>query len=452
MELPDYLANVVMAAQQAATPLERRRDLQMRKIFIASAWGLGALVATFVLSLLLFRGSDPIPLFTGFPEWGTVGGLSAQTITAQFGLSLQRLANAFGAFLQSGSSGQIAATSRLLTCLIICVAIVFTYRNLLLEHYQAYEQHLQYEDFKRHAQTPWRHLLRVMVALAALVSSYVLLSIVWMLLSMMFKQFAAQYWAAAVFSGLFAGAVTVFFVYWSLTVTTRDLMALGLLTFIAGLSGSFAMAGQQNGEEWWQAAVSRAGADPNADWLFTATFGAVFLIFIVIWFDVKNFLRLIVLQTRAIHGIAPPPAGGSIGARLGQWLRKHAYSIISILYFTAILGLLGVGFVQFDIRDIGTVIAHTGGAIGAILIFNLGGLAYANWFPDPILGKPFKSLSVFCVLVTLVTIILWRVGTLNLAGLELVCLVVVGVWFFFALDNLLTYINSIQAPPGAGPA
>lgn len=437
-----------MDAQQAGQPLERKRDLQMRKIFIATGWGLGALVATFLLSLWMFQGLDSIPMFTGFPEWGVPGDPSAQTITAQFGLSLDRLSEAFVAFLQSGSSGQIASTARLLSCLMIFVAIVFTYRNLLLEHYAAYGQHLQCEDFKRQAQTPWGIVRRVMIALAAMVSSYVLLSIIWMLLAIMFKQFSAQYWAAAAFSGLFAGAVTVFFVYWSLTVTTRDLMALGLLTFIAGLSGSFAMAGRQNGEEWWQAAVSRAGADPNADWLFTATFGAVFLIFVVIWFDVKNFLRLIVLQTRAYRRSESPRADAPLRARLGYWLREKTYPIMGVLYFAAILGLLGVGFVQFDIRDIGTVIAHTGGAVGAILIFNLGGLAYAYWFPDPILGKPFKRLSVFCVLVTLASIILWRVGTLNLAGLELVALVVVGVWFFFALDNLLTYINSIPAQFG----
>jgi hypothetical protein len=451
MQLPDYFSHIALESQQAERTLARRRDLQMRKLRIAGTWGLAGLVVAFAVSFLVFAGQDSVPLFTGFPEWGTVGGFAPFSVPAQLGMSLERLAEAFNNFLQSGSSGQIAAVARLLTCLTIFVAVAFTYRRLLLEHYAAYGQPLQYADFKRSQQTAWRHVRRVMVALSAMICSYVLLTLVWLILPFMFKQLSAAPLAAAAYVALFVAAVTVAFVYWSLTVTTRDLMALGLLTFAAGLAGTFALAGRQQDEEWWQAAVSRAGADPNADWLFTATFGAVFLIFVVLWYDVKNFLRLIVVQSQAIRGITPFEQSSRPAARVGRWLRGHTYSLIRALYFTAIIGLLGVGFVQFDSRDITTVIAHTGGAVGAILIFNLGGLAYAYWFPDPILGQPFKRLSLACVLITLATIILWRLNIVNLAGLELLALVVVGIWFFFALDNLLIYIDSLSLQAQESP-
>jgi uncharacterized protein YneF (UPF0154 family) len=211
------------------------------------------------------------------------------------------------------------------------------------------------------------------------------------------------------------------------------------------LGGSFAMAGIENDQQWWQAAVSRAGANPQADWLFIATFGSVFLIFVVLWFDVNGFVRLIVAQAELHH--AAPPQDDALLSRLHRWLRAHTFGIIRALYFIAILGLLGVGFVRFNLNDPTTVIAHTGGAGFAILIFIIGGLCFATWFPDPILGLPFKRFSQGAVALAALSVVLFAVGILNLAGIELVCLILVGIWFFFALDTVLTYINAL--PPAS---
>lgn len=449
MELPPHLAIYLERPQRTSSRLEDQRDLQLRKLRVAALWGVLALLIGTGMALYFYRGLDVVPLFTeaGFPEWKpALGSLSPQSaVTSEIGFAFGRVFEVAAAIAQAGSSGQIAATSRLIACVMIFVAILLTYRSLLLEHYHARGQLVQLHDYRSEANSLGSYLRRVAIAFAALVSSYVALSVVWLVLDLMFKEFSASYAGASVFSGIFIGVVTFVAVYWSQTVTTRHLIGLGIATLVIGLGGSFAMAGVENGEQWWQAAVSRAGANPQADWLFIATFGSVFLIFVVLWFDMNGFLRLVALQAETLHA---PPTGDPKGTPLRRWLRGNTFGIIRALYFIAIIGLLGVGFVRFDSRDIGTVIAHTGGASAAILIFIIGGLLFAYWFPDPIVGTPFRRFSQGAVLLALLSAVLFALGILNLAGIELVCLLIVGVWFFFALDTVLTYVNALPLPPG----
>lgn len=457
MELPKHLAPLVVAqAQQIEPPLRRLRELQLRKLRLALLWGMGALTIGFLASLLLFRDYPMIPMFSdiGFPEWRTqpldpIETFAAQNVGSELIASFNQLISSIRRIAESGSNGQIAATSRLLACISIFVAILFTFRVYVADYYEVHGQTLQLEDFHEISSTLAKYTRRVAVALAAMVTSFVALSIVWMLLNEIFKTFSVSFISAAAFSGLFVGCATAVFVYWVSTMTTRQLAALGLLTFILGLCGAFAMAGIQNGEQWWQAAVSRAGADPNANWLFIATIASVSLVFIVVWFDIDQFLRLIVAHAEDYKRRNPPPPARRL-ANLRQWLADRSFYVMRLLYFAAILGICGVGFVRFDRADIGTVIAHTGGAFVSILIFNLGGLIFAHWFPDPILGTPFKRFSLVCVIVNLVGGVLALIGVLNLAGVELVALIIVGIWFYFALDTLLTYIDAVTvAPPAA---
>ncbi|MDX2141616.1 MAG: hypothetical protein SF123_26250 [Chloroflexota bacterium] len=442
MTIPEHLMIYTASAQQASETLRLRRELQLRKARIAGIWALGAFVIGVVASALLYNGHAAVPMFSeqGFVEWRSAAPFAAQSIAREIGLSFARVGEMLAMLIQSGGSGQIAAVARLLACGMIFVAVLFTYRRLLAEHYEVHGQSARRDDFQQRAATVGAVLRRVSVALAVLVSSYVALSLTWMLLASMFKEFSALYWSAAFFTGLFVALVTFGAVYWSLTVSTRHLMALGLVTFVVGLSGSFALAGIENNEQWWQAAVSRAGAHPDADWLFIATFGSVFLVFTALWFDVNQFIRLIVAQANVFHRL---PAGDGLRARVQRYLHANTYGIIRTLYFAAVIGLLGVGFVQFNTSDISTVIAHTGGAFLAIVIFTVGGLVFAGWFPDPIFGVPFKRFSQLCVAVCAVSVILWLIGTLNLAGIELVCLVVIGVWFFVAIDSIVAYVNAL---------
>jgi hypothetical protein len=444
MSLPPHLALYTAQAERADQRLADQRDLQMRKLRAAALWGAAALVIGVALSLWFYRGLATVPLFTddGFPEWKPATEIFfAESVPAEIGFAFARLFEVGGAIIQSGSSGQIAATSRLIACLMIFIVILVSYRSLLLEHYYARGQITQYHDYKAEAHSLGNHLRRAAIALAALVAGYVAISVTWITLDLMFKEFSASYLGASAFSGLFVAVVTFAVAYWSQTVTTRHLIGLGLLTFSIGLGGSFAMAGIENGEQWWQAAVSRAGANPQADWLFIATFGSVFLIFVVLWFDVNGFVRLIVAQADLHH--AAPPQDDGLRSRLHRWLRANTFGIIRALYFIAIAGLLGVGFVRFNLNDLTTVAAHTGGALSAILIFIAGGLCFAVWFPDPILGLPFKRFSQGAVGLAAASIVLFAVGILNLAGIELVCLILVGMWFFFALDTVLTYVNAL---------
>jgi hypothetical protein len=443
MTIPEHLMIYAASAQQANESLRLRRELQLRKARIAGMWALGAFVIGMIAAALLYNGHAAVPMFSepGFAEWRTAAPFAAQSIAREIGLSFARVWEMLAMLIQSGGSGQIAAVARLLACVMIFVAVLFTYRRLLAEHYDVHGQVARRDDFRQRAATIGSLLRRVSVALAVLVSSYVGLSLTWMILASMFKDFSALYWAAAFFTGLFVALVAFGAVYWSLTVSTRQLMALGLVTFVVGLSGSFALAGVENNEQWWQAAVSRAGAHPDADWLFIATFGSVFLLFTALWFDVNHFIRLIVAQANSFR---PAPDGDSLPARVQRYVRANTYAIIRTLYFAAVIGLMGVGFVQFDSSDITTIIAHTGGAFLAILIFTVGGLAFAGWFPDPIFGVPFKRFSQVCVAVCALSVVLWLIGTLNLAGIELVSLIVIGVWFFVAIDSILAYVNALS--------
>jgi hypothetical protein len=444
MNLPPHLFVYVAQAQTATDTLQDQRAVQLRKLRAAALWGVAAVVIGVVLALWFYRGLATVPLFTdaGFPEWKpALDTFTAESVPAEIGFAFGRLFEVVGAIIQSGSSGQIAATSRLIACAMIFVAILATYRRLLLEHYKARGQQMQFADYEAEVGSLGNQVRRAAVALAALVGGYVAISVAWLLLDLMFKEFSASYAGAAAFSGLFVGAVTFAAVYWAQTVTTRHLIALGLITLVVGLGGSFAMAGIENGEQWWQAAVSRAGANPQADWLFIATFASVGAIFVVLWFDINGFIRLIVAQAEAFH--PAPPTDDALLSRVHRWLRTNTFAIIRTLYFTAIVGLLGVGLVRFDRTDITTVIAHTGGAIAAILIFIVGGLCFAYWFPDRIIGLPFKRFSQGVAAMTLISGVLFALGILNLAGIELVCLILISVWFFFALDTILTHVNAL---------
>lgn len=453
MDMPKHLEPLVVAeAQQVEPPLRRLRELQLRKLRLALLWGIGALVIATFASLILFRDHPVIPMFSdiGFPEWRTqprdpLQTFAAQNVGSELVASFNQLINSIRRIIESGGNGQIAATSRLLACISIFVAILFTFRVYVADYYDVHGQRLQLEDYRDASSKLGRYIRRLAVALAAMVTSFVALSIVWMLLNEIFKTFSVSFVSAAAFSGLFVGCATAVFVYWVSTMTTRQLAALGLLTFILGLCGAFAMAGIENGEQWWQAAVSRAGADPNANWLFIATIASVSLVFLVVWFDIDQFLRLIVAHAEQYKQRNPTMAGRF--AEIREWFGARTFYTMRLLYFAAILGICGVGFVRFDRADIGTVIAHTGGAFASILIFNLGGLAFAHWFPDPILGTPFKRFSLVCVIVNLVGGVLALVGVLNLAGVELVALIIVGIWFYFALDTLLTYIDAVTVAP-----
>ncbi|MCC6612540.1 MAG: hypothetical protein IT320_03620 [Anaerolineae bacterium] len=459
MEAPAHLAVLsvnAQDAQQAVEPLRRRQALEMKRMQIAAAWSLIAFAFAFIVSLIFFRGEANIPMFVSFPEWEpltTETSALAVGVPTQVGISLERLRDAFTAFLRSGSSYQIAAAARLLSCFVIFAIIVITYRKLLLEHYEVHERYAQYDEFKRASQTMFHRFSRFFVALASMITNYVLFSVMWIILSVIFKEFTALYFAAAAFSALAVAVSTFVFVYWSLVVTTRHLVALGVFTLIIGLAATFALANPENGQQWWQAAISRAGADPRVSWLFTATLGSVFVIFVLLWVDVDNFVRLITAQAEAYHAEAlAADSRTGLWARIQRWAKGHTYHIFRALYFIALFGLLGTGFVRTDPRNIDTIIAHTGGATSAIIIFNVVGLFFASWYPDPILGQPFKRISLILVGTGIISVVLFAIGVLNLTGIELICLLIIGFWLYLALENLLIYVNTLAVSARAAAA
>jgi len=191
MDTPAHLAVLTVDAQQAVQPLRRRQALEMKRMQIAAIWSLIAFAFAFVVSLIFFAGETSIPMFHSFPEWEPfTTDVSALSVPAEVGISLERLRDAFAAFLRSGASDQIAAASRLLSCIMIFVAIVVTYRRLLLEHYDAHERYAQYQEFKRASQSWFHRISRFLIALASMITNYVLLSVIWIILSEIFKEFS----------------------------------------------------------------------------------------------------------------------------------------------------------------------------------------------------------------------------------------------------------------------
>jgi hypothetical protein len=442
MKMPDHFSALTLDSQSERYPLKPLRDLQLKKLVRAGYWGLLALAGSFIWSLVLFQNRTTVPIFsaTGFPEWRMETGIRAQTVViSEILFALEQLVDAIGAFFLAINDGQIAATSRTLACIFVLIAVLFTFRRLLAEHYNATGQRLQYEEQIRMQKKTGIHkwLRPVAVAVCSMVSVYVLTSLAWMALGVIFKQFSASPLASAIFSAAFVAVTTFVAVYFVLTLTKLQLAALAMLTFLLGLGGTFAMAGVENGEQWWQASISRAGAYPDSNWLFIATLLSICVIFLVLWFDIDQFMRLIVAEA---DRSSPITASMSV---LQRQFRSHAYAIIRLLYALAVAGLLGVAFVRVHPDDGWTTAAHTGGALLAIAIFTLGGLVFAFWFPNKILGQPFRLFSVGCAAVYLISLVLFLTSILNLAGVELIVLMVIGLWFYFALDTILTYVDAL---------
>jgi hypothetical protein len=428
-------------ALDARFPLDRLRELQFKKLRYAAYVGLIALAATSVWSFYLFINQPTVPIFSdvGFPEWRMEPELEALAVVDELTATIKQVVRATREFFLSVDSGQIAGTARVISSICIFLGITFSFRKFLAEHFLVYGQQLQYEDQQRMDHPASRHkwLRSVVVALSCMVSVYIITSLVWIALGEIFREFAAAPLPAAIFAASFAAVATFIAVFMSLTMTRLQLAAMAMFTFVLGLGATFAMADAENGQQWWQAAVSRAGAHPDSNWLFIITILSVVLAFTVLWYDIDQFMQRIVRRADCISPL------DKVKNPLKLWFRKNAYNLIRVLYALAVVGLCGVAAVRVVQGDFLTTVIHTGGAVLSILIFAIGGLGFALWFPDEIVGKPFRRFTWACVIVYVCTLFLYCQQILNLTGAELVLLMLIGIWFYFALDTVLTYIDAL---------
>jgi hypothetical protein len=326
------------------------------------------------------------------------------------------------------------------------IAVFFTYRALLADFYDANLQDAQSKAFKRFRDQRSHWLSVGLISAITMVSTYVVISGILIMLADMFEGLKLPFVGASIVAAVFAGAAGFVMTYWASVVTTRELLVFGLLTFVIGLGGGFAV----TEGSWWKYAVSAVGRNPRSELLFMTTLISVAAIFWILWLDVGKIIK------RVVNEIAPDPQ---------TFVAQNAFVIIRTLYFLALICTVLVGVIPvIDQKDsdqlnhIITLILHTGGAIVSMLIFTTGGMYFfTRWLPDRIFPGYFKVMSRALAAVCGVAVVLFILNEttdaafLSLTALELILFFCIGLWLFFAVSNLLEYADTQDDLP-ADPA
>ena len=412
-----------------------------------------------VIALIVFTGlnffnirhlPDQYKLYTSFYEWRTEGVEQAPVCTWSCEILTQstRLltsasdiaASMFAVDDQGSVVGNVAGIARLCTLIAVFFAVWFSYRKQLLTRYDLNGQTAQREDFENMPR--WQFwLTRGLYSLASLFGTYVVVSIVWLCVAAMFKNMTLDWFNAALLIILFTGVTTLIATYGALAVTTREVLLLALLIFATGFSASFALSPLVRKQEWWQLAVSSAGEfNPSAP-LFTGTLLSGSLALVVLWFDIDSILQKMI-------------ADGSVRfltAARWMWVAR-------ILYIMPVVGLTLVGFVRVDpVQYRFNMVFHAGGATLAVLGAILSGLLIRKHRFHPW----YKIFSVYILLgATVLMALLGSVqlnplafapvgdGLVSLTVIELTLFLLIGLWMYVTVDNLLgqANINAFDGP------
>lgn len=411
-----------------------------------------------VIALIVFTGlnafnvrqlPDQFKLFIEFNEWAKDDtDQSVCDWTCEIGKQSTRLlANAskiglsmFTTDDQGNVIGNIAGIARLCTLIAVFFAVWFAYRKQLLTRYDLNGQVAQRADFE--TMPRWQFwLTRTLYTLASLFGTYVVVSVVWLGVGAMFKNMALDWFNAIIIIVLFTGVTTLIAAYGALAVTTREVLLLALLIFATGFSASFALSPLVRNQEWWQLAVSSAGEfNPSAP-LFTGTLVSGSLALVVMWFDIDSILQKMIAD------------GGVRYLNAMQWMW-----VARILYVMPVVGLILVGFVRVDPNLFRfNMVFHAGGATLAVLgaIFSAILIRKRRFHPW------YKIFSVYILLgATVVMALLGSLqlnpfsfggvgdGLVSLTVIELTLFLLIGVWMYVTVDNLLgqANINAFDGP------
>jgi hypothetical protein len=408
---------------------------------------LGVVVALLVATMLdvmpVSRLPETYKLFAPFVEWSNAGTQDAVcSWECEILTQSTRLFNAVsdvGVSIVSREDGQgnIAGIARLCTLVSVSIVVWFAYRKQLVKYYTMNAQQAQLNDFNS---TPrWQFWLsRVLYTLAALFGTYVVVSIIWFGLSLVFKNLSLGWFNAAVVIVVFTWAAAFAAAVMALAASTRHVLLLGLFIFVFGFSASFALAPTTEVEglafEWWQGAVSNAGRlNPSAA-LFTGTLFSGSLALVMMWFDINSIIQTMIND-------------GNI-----RWLTTKGWMWVArLLYVILIVGLLAVGFVRVDRINfpINTVF-HAGGAVFAVASVVVSALLirkrrFHPWykiFSVHILLGVTVGMAVFGSLrFDPFTWVSPGSGIISLTVIELTLLILIGLWAYITVDNLLGQAN-----------
>jgi hypothetical protein len=233
---------------------------------------------------------------------------------------------------------------------------------------------------------------------------------------------------------LFTGTTTLIATYNALAVTTREILLLGLLIFAVGFSASFALTRPYSDHQWWEIAVSNAGQLNPAASLFTGTLLSGALTLIVLWLDIDSILQKMVSDGDVRW----------LSADRWMWVARGLYTIL-------VLGLVFMGLIRVDqVNYPVNMVFHAGGAILAIASVIVSGLLirkrrfhpWCKLFSVHILLGLTVSMSVLGSLkFDPPAVVFPGTGIISLVVIELSLFVLIGLWIYITLDNLLGQAN-----------
>lgn len=231
---------------------------------------------------------------------------------------------------------------------------------------------------------------------------------------------------------------------------------MGLVTFALGLGLSFSVApqvctiGDEVNMQWWECAVSTAGAQWPSAPLFTAALVGASCGLWALWFDIDGMIKA------TIENNPERLAGGGLLTRwfrrMLSWLENREgvweMRVAGGLYFVIVLGFILVGLIRVsdDPALWMNTVLHTGGAAAsAISVVLLSRLIHSTSFPG--WYRVFSSKYVILITIAIIAasfislvplgLVPLRKGLLNLTAVELSLFVLMGTWLYLTVDILV---------------
>ncbi|MEP7290238.1 MAG: hypothetical protein ABI835_00590 [Chloroflexota bacterium] len=427
--------------------LERKYQFQQKRFQTALAYSATGTLAVFLALIVSFglnffgvtRLPEQFRLYAPFIDWSSTTEYKVCDWSCEIrtqGTRLVKAAADIGASVLADEDayyGSVAGIARLCTLIAVSVTVWCAYRKQLAEYYEINAQPAQLEDFR---ETPrWQFWLsRGLYTAASLFGTYVVISIVWLGLSVIFKNVTLDRLNAAIVIVIFTGTVTFAAAYGALAATTRDVLLLGLFTFVFGFCASFALSPLIEGRQWWERAVSNAGQlNPSAP-LFTGTLLSGSIALWMLWYDINGVIEQMIADGKIVRWDAT------------TWQR-----IARGLYAGLIIGLISVGLVRVDDANFpGNKVFHAGGAVLAILSVVAAGYMIRKQRFHPW----YRFLSIHILLGATVLLAVFGsfrfdppgfvatgTGMISLTVIELTLFILIGVWVYVTVDNLLGQAN-----------
>lgn len=428
---------------QLAQRYEFLRQRFQTAFYYSVAATIGVMVALVVVSALNLLNIRRLPqmyvLYAPFLEWRTEDAVQYPVCAWDCEIVTQstRLVSAardIGASIVSGDGlGSVAGIARLCTLVSVAFAVWFTYRKHLPARYALNGQQAQHEDFEQMPR--WEFwLTRVLYTLASVFGTYVVVSIAWLGLSLVFRDMSMGWFRAALVIIAFTATVTLAATYGALAVSTRDILLLGLFTYAAGFATSFALVPPTLERQWWEVAVSNAGQlNPSAS-LFTGTLLSGSLALVVLWFDLDSIIRKMIDDGEV----------RLLSAERWMWVARGLYGVL-------ILGLLSVGFIRVDeVNHPFNTAFHAGGAVVAIISVVVSGMLirkrrFHPWYKifsvHILLGLTIFMAVFGSIRLDPLGLVFVGTGLISLTVIELALFILIGLWVYVTVDNLLGQAN-----------